>query len=233
MEGYSLIEGFTRINHYSDEENTYKYPLYEGVLKMNMKHAEKATCYTLKYNIEQAMEYGDEAIRYDYEPMEYDYEPMDDSDEAQYQPEALSYPQTYPEEALLVPPEIYIGGFHNNQRDGHATIYSSIWETDYGADETYRISHLTGDFYMITDMIPKVFEGNFEFDKKNGYGITWNNRDERQPDGTSILQYEKWREGNFLNDQPHGRGFKEYHPHEAGLKAIATYDNGKRVGGEK
>jgi hypothetical protein len=51
MEGYSLIEGFTTINR-----NTYKYPLYRGVLKMNMRHAKLAYFYSFKlgYNIEEA-----------------------------------------------------------------------------------------------------------------------------------------------------------------------------------
>jgi hypothetical protein len=134
---------------------------------------------------------------------------------------------------LLLPPDIYIGGFHTNQRDGNGEIYSSLGENGLGNHEKYTISDMTYEFYMITDMIPKVFEGNFEFDKKNGYGISWNIYNWDEDSENRFFPDQKWREGNFLNDQPHGRGFKQYHKHGAGLEGIATYDNGRQVGAKK
>jgi hypothetical protein len=95
MEGYAYVEG-----HVTIRGEILRYPLYEGVMKMNMRHAEEATYYYPSNTIDQWIEYK-----------ELFGHSIDDN------------VQDDPYHADFGPMERYVGGFVANRKEGLGRIF--------------------------------------------------------------------------------------------------------------
>jgi hypothetical protein len=146
MEGFSFIEGFSTII-----EKIYKYPLYEGILKMNMKHADQATYYRLNFEII-------------FEPPP---ELSDDEDSTVWDPVDT-------EDLLSSPFEKYVGGFVTNHRQGFGTIFGGH-DQDLGLLDTkmYSLGEISSEFYEILDATRKTFQGTFNSGLQEGPGTSF------------------------------------------------------------
>jgi hypothetical protein len=189
MEGFSFIEGFSTVI-----EKIYKYPLYEGILKMNMKHADQATYYRLNFKII-------------FEP------PLDLSDDE----DSTVWDPVETEDLLSSPFEKYVGGFVTNHRQGFGTIFGG-YDQDLGLLDTkiYSLEEISSEFYGILDATRKTFQGTFNSGLEEGPGTCFWWSFQRQPDGTRIYVDKKCGEGNYLDGERHGRCFKSWYQGSGG-----------------
>ena len=97
MEGYAYVEG-----HVTIRGEISRYPLYEGVMKMNMRHAEEATYYYPSNTIDGWNEFREMFPR--------SRDSLDQDD---------------PENADFGQLERYVGGFVTNQKEGLGTTFES------------------------------------------------------------------------------------------------------------